>query len=116
MNKLMFILCLFVLPATALAGGKLTVGGNYYKDEKDFKPVLGLAVYQPIVPGLVAYNGWTGTGGEYLKRDFEWAVTKHMIEFYINKVTLGAGVQLEYNRTDKKVVDSLAVKAEYKLW
>ena len=115
MKTLMLFIVLALMPVSGFAGGKLTLGGNYYKSTKDLKPMVGLAVYQPLAEGF-AYNGWTGAGGEYMKNDFEWAVSKHMFEFYIKKVTLGAGVQLEYNKTDKKIVDSLVMKAEYKLW
>ncbi len=116
MKNLMFVLLVALMPFSAFASGKLTMNGNYYKADGDLKPSVGLAIYEPLAPGFVAYNGWLGLGGEYRKRDFEWASTKHMIEFYINKVTIGAGFMLEYDRKDKQIVDSLVVKAEYKLW
>lgn len=116
MKNLILAICIAMMPFSAFAGGKLTANGNYYKSDGDFKPAFGLAIYEPLLPGVAAYNSWTGFGGEHRGRDFEWASTKHMIEFYISKVTLGAGFMLEYGRADKKIVDSLVVKAEYKLW
>lgn len=115
--KLFALLALIALaPMAAEAKGTLTVSGNYYKKEKDFRPSVGLAVYEKLVPGVLAYNSWTGVGEGYYDRGFQWITTKQSLEGYIGKVTVAAGFQLEYGKEDKKVHDSLFLKVGYRLW
>lgn len=112
--KYLLVLMSVLFVNVAMAGGKLEVSGNYFKDKKDFRPKVGLAIYQPLVLG-VAYNGWTGVGEARSANEKLWFTTKHAIEFSIQKVTLGAGFQLDYDKVNK-VEDSLFVKAAYQLW
>jgi|GEM_PF-4193747 len=116
--KLILTLLLAMLAATpfAEAKGTLTLTGNYYKKEKDLRPTVGIAIYETLVPGVLAYNSWTGVGEGYYNQGFQWASTKQSIEGYIGKFTLAGGFQLEYGKMDKQIHDSLFLKIGYRLW
>lgn len=111
-----FILALALLiPNFSHAKGTLAVTGNYFKAEKDLKPMLGLAIYEPLWKGVVAYNSWTGGGETVLNKD-TWLTTKQSLEMYAGKFTVGAGFQLDYNMSEKEIKDSLFMKVGYRLW
>lgn len=108
-------LALMLLSTSAFAGGKLQLNGNYRRDNKDFRPGVGLAVYQKIADG-VAFNSWTGAG-ESSETGNNWAVGKYGFDFDIGRTFVaGGGLQFDYSFDKKHLQDSVFMKLEYKIW
>lgn len=98
------------------AGGKLIVQNNYFPESREYKPSVGLAVYQkiPFIP--VALNTYAGYGEESFegKEPVKWSVLKGSLDVRVNDfLTIAPGAQItkgtEWNT-------KYFVKAEMKLW
>lgn len=113
MKMILMILC---FPVLAQASGKLQVMPVYNPQTKQAVPVVGLSVYEPLSK-VVAYNSWTGYGESNHSFDGgDWVVTKHDLEFYVWRFTLGAGVGAEYFLPTKAFNPMVRGKIHVKLW
>ena len=121
MKLLMSILLSFALVSPAFASGKLTVEPRYSVKANDWTPMIGFGVYEPVMGKSVFLNSWLGTGYsvEKNKPKEQWYNLKNSLEVRpFNRLTLGAGVGVEYTPDSKgQHWDStLFVKVALQLW
>lgn len=114
MKQLLAAAVLVMFSTAAFAGGKLTLRPSYHtqKDETNF--MLGLSVYQPIVPGL-AYASWTG--GEMCQdKGDNWVKTEQGVETYYKRLTVGVGGAMNYALETKTTDPMIFGKISLTLW
>lgn len=116
MKKLLLVL-LFV-SSTAFGSGKVSVQPNYWPHLNKVTPVVGLAIYEHISKGSVAYNSWTGLGDQPVlgKENVLWMTTKQEIEIYMGDLTVTPGIQINYIPETNDVLKNVHVKVSAKLW
>lgn len=103
----------------AEASGKITLQNNFYNGGKDYRPLIGLGIYEPILfKGKVAVNSWTGYGNQPfdLNPDVNWFTTKNQIDFHLSKITVSPGYQYSFVWPYKEERQWFYVKLDYKLW
>lgn len=102
----------------AEASGKLTLQNNFYNQGKDYRPMIGLGIYEPIFGGGVAFNSWTGYGNQPfdLNPDTQWFTTKNQIDFHMKRLTVSPGFQWSYVWPYNEERNWFYVKLDYKLW
>lgn len=94
--------------------GVLSVQSTLPTSEKDERLTFGLSIYEPIISGL-AYNSYTGTG-ENRRKEGDWYITKHQLDFHVFNITLSPGVALNYDTPEKEWDKEVFVKAQLQLW
>jgi hypothetical protein len=100
------------------AGGKLTVQPNYWLEKGIMTPTVGLSVYEPIIKGFFAYNGWTGYGDQPVLagENVHWITTKHDLDFYLGKLSISPGYTASYVLPQKELHHNVHVKLGWQLW
>lgn len=106
-----------LLSLSAFAGGKLTLQNNLHNDGKDYRPMFGLSIYQPLF-WKMSFTSWTGMGEQPfdMKEDVQWFTSKNQVDFRINKWTVSPGYQYSEIITYKENRSFAYVKVDYQLW
>ena len=113
------ILLALLLSCNAFASGKFTLQPSYDLDSKEWKPTIGLGIYEWLIGKGVAYNSWTGYGEQdfTLKEDTKWWTTTNSLDLHLPLgVTLSPGFKLSYVLPYKEFHKSVHVKLAYQLW
>jgi hypothetical protein len=115
--KYILSIVLFVTMNVAHGMGKLSLQNNFYNNGKDYRPQMGLVIYQPLI-WKMAFNSFTGFGIQPLEeqKDVKWFVTKNQIDFKYNKWTFSPGYQYQETLQDDVVKQFAFVKVDYQLW
>lgn len=119
-NLIAMFLVLFV-SFGAFASGKLTLQNNFQNGGKDYRPMVGFGIYEPIT-SLAHLNAWTGYGKVALEdtEDVNWFVAKAQVDLHIfNKFTLAPGVQwraVDSDHMDRKKDTTVYARIDYQLW
>lgn len=102
----------------AHASGKITLQNNLFKGGKEYRPMLGLAIYEPFFGGSLAFNSWTGYGNQPfdLSPDVNWFTTKNQIDFYLKRMTISPGFQYSFVDPYGEERSWVYLKLDYKLW
>lgn len=102
----------------SFASGKITLQNNLYNGGKDYRPMIGFAIYEPIFGGSLALNSWTGYGNQPfdLSPDVNWFTTKNQIDFYISRLTVSPGFQYSIVEPYNEERSWVYLKLDYKLW
>lgn len=117
---ILFVLAAFTT-APANASGKLTLQNNFQNGGKDYRPMVGFGIYEPIT-SLAHLNAWTGYGKVSLEdtEDVNWFVAKAQVDLHIfNKFTLAPGVQwrtIDSDHTDSRRDTTVYARIDYQLW
>jgi hypothetical protein len=114
MKKLFLFL---TLSTTAMASGKITIQPNFWLKEDKVTPTIGFGIYEPIIKGHLAYNGWTGYGEQPQEiTDAHWFTSKHDIDIYWDKLTISPGFTAIYILPYKKFQQNVHVKLGFQVW
>ncbi len=115
MKSLFITVLLFA--TTALAGGKLTLQNNFYEEGKEYRPMIGIGIYQKLI-WKTAFNSWTGYGQVpyEMKEDTKWFTSKNQIDFEFERLTVSPGYQYMEHINSKEVKSQFYVRLDYKLW
>lgn len=115
-NFLFAILTAFSL--SAFAGGKLTIQPNYWIDKEVVTPTVGLSVYEPLIKGLLAYNGWVGYGDQPASeaKNVHWFTMKQDLDIYLGRLSLSPGYTASYVLPQKELHHNVHVKFGWQLW
>lgn len=102
----------------AHASGKITVQNNFFNKGADYRPMIGLQIYETIWTGRLAFNSWTGYGNQPfdVNPDVNWFTTKNQIDVYYKRFTLSPGYQFSFVSPWKEQRDWVYLKLDYKLW
>lgn len=119
-----FFLSFFVLFGCMLfspgshASGKITLQNNLFEGGKQYRPMIGLGIYEPIFGGALAINSWTGYGNQPfdLSPDVNWFTTKNQIDFHISRLTVSPGFQYSFVTPYDEDRSWVYLKLDYKLW
>lgn len=107
----------FLFSVSAMAGGKLTLQNNFHNQGKDYRPMFGLSIYQPLIANT-AFNSWTGVGEQpfEINPDVTWFTTKNQLDFNFTRLTVSPGVQYTHINPYKENRTHVFIKVDYKLW
>lgn len=78
--------------------------------------MVGFSVYEKLQDN-VAINSWVGYGK--VQRELEtpeWFNMSHMVEFYLDRLTLGAGYKMAWDPTQDVVDHGVAARIAFRLW
>lgn len=102
---------------SANASGKLSLQNNMFNDGKDYRPMIGLAIYQPLI-WKMSFTSWTGYGIQPLetKDDVNWFVTKNQVDFRYNKWTFSPGYHYQEVLKPRENKSYAFIKVDYQLW
>lgn len=117
--KLFFLAIFTLLSVNCFASGKISVQGNYFWQSKQWFPQVGLSVYERLVGNTLAYESWTGGGGQdfELHPDIRWYTTKQDLVLNLgHNLALAGGVQISYIRPYNEFNNNAHVKLSVKLW
>ena len=110
------LVAIMLCSSFAMASGKFTVQANGYENGKKTRPVVGLAIYEPLFWKL-AFNSWVGYGESLQEDQFsKWFTAKAQIDLKLEKLTISPGYayQESFQIDDK---NSYAfIKLDYQLW
>ena len=113
------MLLLLLVSSVASASGRISIQPNYWFNTKRWSPLVGLAVYEHIWRGRIAYNGWLGAGEQpFAGRESVWWYTmKHDIDVqFLPRLTISPGVQVNYIVPWKEVQGNVHAKLSVQLW
>ncbi len=125
MKKIIFSFFALILTMTsvqAMASGKITLQNNFFQDNvnggHDYRPMIGVQVYEFLIGKKVAVNSWTGYGVQplELKSDVEWFTTKNQLDFFVGRFTVSPGLQYAWIPTYNEHRLNPYLKLDWKLW
>lgn len=113
------MIMLMLVNVNAFASGKISVQGNYWWQTKQWYPQVGLSVYERLVGNTLAYESWTGGGGQDFETnpDVQWYTTKQDLVLNMgHNLSLSGGVQISYIKPFNDFNNNAHVKMSVKLW
>lgn len=122
MIRLLIAALLVLFVQGAFASGKITLQNNFQNGGKEYRPMVGFNVYEPVT-SLAHLNLWTGYGKQYIDEfteDVNWWVSKAQLDLHVfHKLTVAPGVQ--YRVVDRPILEdkkdtTVYVKLDYQLW
>ena len=110
-------LAVLLFSFSAFAGGKLTLQNNFHENGKEYRPMFGLSIYQPLF-WKMSFTSWTGIGEQPFEKnpDVKWFVSKNQIYFHLKKFTVSPGYQYQEIMTYHENRSYAYVKLDYQLW
>lgn len=105
----------------SFASGKITLQNNFQNGGKDYRPMVGFGIYEPVT-SLAHLNAWAGYGKVALEDldDVNWFVGKMALDLHlINRFTFSPGIQyrvVDTEHTDKRKDTTVYFKVDYQLW
>ena len=117
-SALLFAVAVMFTTPMAMASGKLTLQNNFFEGGKEYRPMMGLNIYEPIGDGSLAFNSWTGYGTQPfdIHPDVDWFTTKNQVDFYFQRLTVSPGIQYSFVLPWEEDRTWLYLKLDYKLW
>lgn len=122
MKKL--IILSLLLTQLSYASGKFMIQGNRNSDTNTYErysiPLVGLAIYQPLKKGVLAYNAFAGTGEQDFlfadHKDVRWWAMKNDLDIMLGRLTISPGFTFKYVEPYNQLANDVHVKASLKLW
>ena len=118
MKHLILTLALIIAAGSAQASGKLSLQNNFYNNGTEYRPLVGVAVYERLAKTL-ALNSWVGYGVQPLeiKGDVNWLVAKAQVDMeFSRRWTVAPGVQYKTLLDDATTDLVPYIKVDLKLW
>ncbi len=119
MARLLISLLIATCASVGMASGKITLQNNFPDGGKQWRPMVGLSVYETVYKQM-GLNFWSGYGQQFEgdgQKDVNWWVTKAQVDFFVGKFTIAPGVQFRALTSPDYRNETVGfVKLDYKLW
>jgi hypothetical protein len=117
----LLVMFAFVFSTPVMASGKLTLQNNFQNNGKEYRPMVGLGIYEKVAGS--ALNLWTGYGKQWVageRDDVDWYVAKGQVDIpVLNRLTVAPGIQYRKAMSEHSISKqdtTLFVRLDYQLW